>query len=128
MGVPARERPAVEPAAPPAPVSEHALVQSAVPLRRVAVGATPSGSYLLKRLLLGKPLATARLEHERLGKPTALAVFSSDNMSSVAYATEEILRILIPAVGIVAFTLVMPITLAVILGEGLLVFFFRPTI
>src|SRR2546428_13013510 len=117
MGVPARERPAVEPAAPPAPVSEHALVQSAVPLRRVAVGATPSGSYLLKRLLLGKPLATARLEHERLGKPTAPAGFSFDNMSSVPYATEEILRILLPAGGILAFTLGMPITVAVVLVE-----------
>ena len=60
----------------------------------------------MKRLLLGRPLATARLAHERLGKPTALAVFSSDNMSSVAYATEEILRVLIPAVGIAAFSLV----------------------
>ena len=42
--------------------------------------------YAFKRLLLGRPLATSRLEHERLGRPTALAVFSSDNMSSVAYA------------------------------------------
>ena len=57
--------------------------------------------YAFKRLLLGRPLATSRLEHERLGRPTALAVFSSDNMSSVAYATEEILRVLIPVVGIV---------------------------
>jgi hypothetical protein len=46
----------------------------------------PSTGYLLKRLLLGRPLATERLAHERLGKPTAMAVFSSDNMSSVAYA------------------------------------------
>jgi hypothetical protein len=45
--------------------------------------------YAFKRLVLGRPLATSRLEHERLGRPTALAVFSSDNMSSVAYATER---------------------------------------
>jgi hypothetical protein len=44
------------------------------------------------------------------GRPTALAVFSSDNMSSVAYATEEILRVLIPAIGILAFTYVLPIS------------------
>src|SRR5437870_3932675 len=88
----------------------------------------PDRAQLLKRLLLGRPIATARLEHERLGKPTALAVFSSDNMSSVAYATEEILRILIPAVGIIAFTLVMPITLAVILVEAILIFSYRQTI
>src|SRR2546426_6939524 len=91
-------------------------------------GRTIRSGYLFKRLILGRPLATARLEHERLGKPTALAVFSSDNMSSVAYATEEILRILIPAVGIIAFTLVMPITLAVILVEAILIFSYRQTI
>jgi amino acid transporter len=88
----------------------------------------PSTGYLVKRLLLGRPLPTARLAHERLGKPTALAVFSSDNMSSVAYATEEILRILIPAVGLAAFTLVMPITLAVVVVEAVLIFSYRQTI
>ena len=41
----------------------------------------------LKRKIVGKPLATERLIHERLGKPTALAVFASDNLSSSAYAT-----------------------------------------
>jgi amino acid transporter len=85
-------------------------------------------AYLLKRALLGRPLATSRLEHERLGKPTALAVFSSDNMSSVAYATEEILRVLIPAVGIAAFALVMPITISVIAVEAILIFSYRQTI
>jgi hypothetical protein len=73
-------------------------------------------------------LATERLEHERLGKPTALAVFSSDNMSSVAYATEEILRVLIPAVGVAAFALVMPITIAVVVVEAILIFSYRQTI
>lgn len=45
----------------------------------------------LKRVVIGSPLETARQIHERLSKTTALAVFSSDAMSS-AYATEEILR------------------------------------
>ncbi len=84
--------------------------------------------YALKRLLLGRPLATSRLEHERLGKPTALAVFSSDNMSSVAYATEEILRVLIPTVGVIAFTLVLPISFAIVLIEAILIFSYRQTI
>ena len=48
----------------------------------------------VKRQLIGAPFATERLVHERLGKPTALAVFASDNLSSSAYATEEILRVL----------------------------------
>ena len=99
-------------------------------LRRTETPAKPAPSpgYAFKRLLLGRPLATARLEHERLGKPTALAVFSSDNMSSVAYATEEILRVLIPVVGIAAFTLVMPITIAVVVVEAILIFSYRQTI
>src|SRR5213594_650708 len=89
---------------------------------------TPSATYLVKRLLLGRPLATSRLEHERLGKSVALAVFSSDNLSSVAYATEEILRVLIPAVGLAAFSLVLPISGAVVLVEAVLIFSYRQTI
>ena len=54
-----------------------------------------SRRYRLKKRLLGPPLDTDQLEHERLGIPTALAVFSSDCISSSAYATEEILRVLV---------------------------------
>ncbi len=50
-----------------------------------------------KRLLIGAPIATAQAEHERLTKFKALAVFSSDAISSVAYATEAILITLIAA-------------------------------
>src|SRR5881396_946813 len=84
--------------------------------------------YAMKRLFLGRPLATSRLEHERLGRPPALAVFSSDNMSSVAYATEEILRVLIPAVGILAFSYVLPISFVIVLIEAILIFSYRQTI
>ena len=84
--------------------------------------------YAVKRLFLGRPLATSRLEHERLGRPTALAVFSSDNMSSVAYATEEILRVLIPAIGILAFTYVLPVSFAIVMVEAILIFSYRQTI
>ena len=45
----------------------------------------------LKRLLIGRPIATAQAEHERLTKFKALAILSSDAISSVAYATEAIL-------------------------------------
>jgi amino acid transporter len=51
----------------------------------------------LRHILIGQPLATADQAHERLSKLKALAVFSSDNLSSSAYATEEILLILILA-------------------------------
>lgn len=52
---------------------------------------------VLKRWLVGYPLKTAQAEHERLSKRLALAVISSDALSSVAYATEEILLVLVPA-------------------------------
>jgi len=51
----------------------------------------------LKRFLVGEPKATAQAPHERLSNPVALAVFSSDALSSVAYATEEILLVLVLA-------------------------------
>jgi len=51
---------------------------------------------ILKRWLVGDPLKTAQAAHERLSKRLALAVFSSDALSSVAYATEEILLVLVP--------------------------------
>ncbi|HEX6579471.1 MAG TPA: amino acid permease, partial [Actinomycetota bacterium] len=78
--------------------------------------------------MLGPALPTAQLKHERLGKPTALAVFASDNLSSSAYATEEILKVAVPAVGAVAFSLVMPITFAILAVLAILLFSYRQTI
>src|SRR5438132_9595601 len=46
---------------------------------------------LFKRVIVGRPLATTQMEEQRLPKTIALAVFSSDALSSTAYATEEIL-------------------------------------
>jgi len=88
----------------------------------------PGRAYLVKRAVLGPALPTARLKHERLGKPTALAVFASDNLSSSAYATEEILKVAVPAVGATAFGLVMPITFAILIVLGILLFSYRQTI
>src|SRR5580692_2693451 len=73
-----------------------------------------SAAYRLKRRLLGPPLISEQLSAQRLGKPTALAVLSSDVMSSSAYATEEMLRILIPIGGLAAFGLVTPLTLLIL--------------
>ncbi|MGA9161992.1 MAG: APC family permease [Actinomycetota bacterium] len=84
--------------------------------------------HLWKRLALGPALPTAQLKHERLGKPTALAVFASDNLSSVAYATEEILKVAVPAVGVLAFSLVMPVTLGILAVLAILLFSYRQTI
>ena len=49
----------------------------------------PTPYTRVKQLLFGRPLPSERLDHERLNKKTALAVLSSDAISSVAYATEQ---------------------------------------
>ncbi len=67
---------------------------------------------LLKRLIVGKPMPLAQARHERLSKTVALAVFSSDALSSVAYATEEILLVLVLA-GAAAAHLLVPISVAI---------------
>jgi amino acid transporter len=73
----------------------------------------------VKRLLFGRPLSSERLEHERLGKITALAVLSSDAISSVAYATDQIL-IVLAVLGALALQYVVPIS-AIIVGLLVLV-------
>src|SRR4030095_13167599 len=69
-------------------------------------------SFSLKRLLLGDPLATAEAPHQRISKTVALAVFSSDALSSTAYATEEILLAL-SAGGAIALVWGLPVAFAV---------------
>ena len=72
---------------------------------------------------------TANLAHERLGKIAALAIFSSDALSSVAYATEEMLKTLfIAGVGALAFTLIVPLSAVIVGVLAILVFSYRQTI
>ncbi|NJC72472.1 amino acid permease [Planosporangium thailandense] len=78
-----------------------------------------SVGYQLKRRLLGRPLVTASLHEERLSKPLALGVLAPDCISSSAYGTEEMLIELLPAFGLLAFSLVLPIT-GIILVIGVL--------
>jgi amino acid transporter len=81
----------------------------------------------LKKVLLGSPLATAQARHERLSKTAALAVFSSDALSSVAYATEEILLILVLA-GTAALHYSIPIGFAIAGLIAVVVSSYRQTI
>jgi amino acid transporter len=67
----------------------------------------------VKRAVIGAPLTTAAAAHERLTKTKALAVLSSDALSSVAYATEEILHVLLLA-GLAALSLSLPIGAAIV--------------
>jgi amino acid transporter len=78
------------------------------------------GYKRLKYFLFGRPLPSERLEHERLNKKTALAVLSSDAISSVAYATDQILIVLAVLGTAVALQYVVPIS-AVIVGLLVLV-------
>src|SRR5262249_56113183 len=71
-------------------------------------------SERVRRLLLGRRLATAEQVHERLTKVKALAVLSSDAISSVAYATEASLGVLIGA-GTAALTHNLPLTACIVL-------------
>jgi len=67
---------------------------------------------ILKRFLIGRPLATSQLIHERVTKFKGLAVFSSDALSSTAYATEEILIVLV-AGGAAAMALALPVAVVI---------------
>jgi amino acid transporter len=80
----------------------------------------PGAYRQLKHVLFGRPLPSERLEHERLNKKTALAVLSSDAISSVAYATDQILFVVGGAIGMMAIGYVIPIS-AVIVGLLVLV-------
>jgi amino acid transporter len=66
----------------------------------------------LKRLLVGRPLATSEQEHQRISKVVALAVFSSDAISSTAYATEQILFVI--AVGSSSLAVAVAILLVLV--------------
>jgi amino acid transporter len=71
----------------------------------------PEGvGYRLKRKLLGPPLTTDQLKHEKLSKRLALGVLSSDCISSSAYGSEEILLVLLPTFGLAAYGLLLPMT------------------
>ncbi|HEX4830234.1 MAG TPA: amino acid permease [Trebonia sp.] len=70
--------------------------------------------YTAKTRLLGPPLVNEQLGEQRLSKPLALGVLSPDGISSSAYGTEEILIALIPAAGMAAFALLLPMTLVIL--------------
>jgi amino acid transporter len=81
----------------------------------------------LKRLVVGKPIPSHLAHHERLSRITGLAVLSSDALSSVAYATEEILRVLV-LVGAAALVYASPIALVIAAILAIVVFSYRQTI
>ncbi|HEY1347921.1 MAG TPA: amino acid permease [Streptosporangiaceae bacterium] len=84
--------------------------------------------YSVKRRLLGPPMVNEQLRHQRLSKPLALGVLSPDGISSSAYGTEEILIALLPAAGLAAFTLILPMTLVILVVMALVVLSYREVV
>ena len=83
--------------------------------------------FSLRRLLLGPPLPTHEMPHQTVGKFVGLAVFASDVLSSVAYATEEMLLVLALA-GVFYFGLSIPISAAISALLVVLTISYRQTI
>jgi amino acid transporter len=84
-----------------------------------------NGTFVLRRnkednpprswmdFLIGRPLPTADAPHQTIGKRIGLAVFASDALSSTAYATQEMLAVLLAA-GTIAFGFVFPLSLVIV--------------
>jgi amino acid transporter len=81
-----------------------------------------------KRVLLGRPLATSAAPHERVSRAVGLAIFSSDAVASSAFATQEILHVLVPVAGMAALGYLTPMSLLVVALLAVVVFSYRQTI
>lgn len=82
-----------------------------------------------KRFFVGQPIPTSEESHQRIGKIVALAVFASDAISSTAYATEEILLVLVPLGGVAAsIEYLIPLSVIVMGLLTLVVLSYRQTI
>ncbi|MGZ9160171.1 MAG: APC family permease [Candidatus Limnocylindrales bacterium] len=90
---------------------------------------TTPGAKLIHRIrgfVLGRPLASEEEAGERLSKKKALAIFSSDAISSSAYATEEILRaFLLAGAALAAFDFAIEVSIAIALLLGIVAFSYR---
>ncbi len=82
----------------------------------------------LKRLVVGPPIASSEEHRTRLGRPTALSVFASDAISSTAYATEEVLLVLMPVAGMAALSDLVPLSMVVCVLLAVVIFSYRQTI
>ncbi|MEK7214780.1 MAG: APC family permease, partial [Chloroflexota bacterium] len=100
-----------------------------VPRPNIDQPATPLGRALKRtgHLLWGNPLMSSQEMEERLGKVKALAVLSSDNLSSVAYATEEIMKVVVLG-GLAALNLTLPLSVAIVFLLAIVVTSYRQTI
>jgi amino acid transporter len=93
-----------------------------------AVRPSETFGYKLKRKLLGPPLVNDQMSEQRLSRPLAIGVLSCDGISSAAYGTEEMLIEMIQVVGLMAFTLIVPMTLVILAGVALVVLSYREVV
>ncbi len=114
---------------PHAPYFRYSGERTLVARPAASMPRTPFGRSLarLRRLVFGRPLSSADEASERLNVATGLSVFASDNISSSAYATEEIMRVLVFA-GAGALVLTLPITIVVVAVLAIVVTSYRQTI
>ena len=89
--------------------------------------APPSPFAKFKRFLVGAPIASREAHHEKLSPAVGLAVFASDSLSSVAYATEAILAVLV-LISVSALGLQLPISLSIVALIAIIAFSYRQTI
>jgi amino acid transporter len=82
---------------------------------------------VVKQVLLGPPLPTQASQHERLGRPAAIAAFGLDALSSIAYAPQEILFVLVLA-GATGLALTLPVAAAIVLLLAIVTLSYRQTI
>ncbi len=84
-------------------------------------------THKLRRTIIGRPLTSAEAEHERLSKVKALAVYSSDALSSVAYATQEIMLVLAMG-GLGALNYSWPIAIGIAILLAIVILSYRQTV
>jgi amino acid transporter len=94
-------------------MSQSAFVRPGGPAAQLHRDSDARRSSNWRSWLIGRPLSTADAPHQAIGKAIGLAVFSSDNLSSTAYATQEILIILAMA-GSAALSWVLPVSAAIV--------------
>jgi amino acid transporter len=82
----------------------------------------------LRRVLVGRPMRTGQMHETLLPKWLALPIFASDPLSSVAYATEEALVVLVGAAGIASLHLVFPLSIAIACLLAIVVLSYRQTV
>lgn len=99
--------------------------QNGAPVQRRKAQINPRRSF--QSWLIGRPLPTADAEHQTIGKFIGLAVFASDALSSTAYATQEMLVILVAA-GAGAFSYSFPISIVIVLLLAILTISYEQTI